>query len=138
MLSINIAASLTGIGSFFAHFAASIVLLIIFSFIYVMVTPYREIELIGQGNTAAACSYSGALMGFVIPMASAIAHSVGLVDMIVWGIVALVVQLITFFVVRLLFPAIVADIPANQVSKGIFLGAVSIAVGILNAAAMTY
>jgi putative membrane protein len=70
-------------------------------------------------------------------MASVIAHSAGLIDMILWGVIALTVQILTFFVVRILFPAIVADIPAGQVSKGVFLGAVSLVVGILNAAAMS-
>jgi putative membrane protein len=61
-----------------------------------------------------------------------------LADMVLWGIVALVVQILTFLMVRMIFPNLVADIPANKVSKGIFLGAVSIAVGILNAACMIY
>jgi len=137
MFSYNIAASLSGIGPFLTHFGASIVLLVLFSFLYTMITPYREFELIGQGNIAAACSFIGALTGFAIPLASAVIHSVSLIDMIIWGGVALVIQIITFFVVRLVFPAIVSDIPANQISKGIFLGVVSLVVGILNAAAMS-
>ena len=57
--------------------------------------------------------------------------------MIIWGIIALVVQVLTFYAVQKIFPGIVADIPANQVSKGVFLGIVSLAAGILNAACMT-
>jgi putative membrane protein len=137
MFSCDIAASLSGLGPFLTHFITSIVLLILFAFLYAMVTPYREFKLIGQGNIAAACSYIGALMGFAIPLASAVIHSACLIDMVVWGVIALMIQIITFFVVRLVFPTLVSDIPANQVSKGIFLGVVSFVAGILNAAAMS-
>jgi putative membrane protein len=134
----KIIASFLGLGAFGAYFAASIGMLLLFAMIYVRVTPYHELNLIREGNTAAACSYSGALLGFIIPLASAVAHSVGIADMIVWGCVALVVQITTFFVVRMLFPSIVQDIPNNQAAKGIFLGVMSLAVGIINAACMTY
>jgi putative membrane protein len=133
----KVATSVSGLAGFVSYFATAIVLCIFFAKVYEQVTPYREFDLIRQGNTAAACSFGGALLGFAVPLASAIAHSAGLLDMVIWGIIALVVQILTFFVVRKIFPGIVADIPANQVSKGVFLGIVSLAAGILNAACMT-
>lgn len=134
----DLANNLSGLTSFAAYFGSSLLLLVVFAFIYSHVTPYREFTLIAAGNDAAAYSLAGALVGFALPLASAVSHSVGLGDMLIWGLIALLVQILTFLVVRLIFPKIVADIPANQISKGIFLGAVSIAVGILNAACMTY
>lgn len=129
--------SLSGLGSFAAYFVIAVLLLIIFAKIYSRVTPYKEFQLIGGGNTAAACSMGGAILGFAIPLASVIAHSAGLVDMVLWGIIALFVQLGAFMVVRVIFPTIASDIPHNELSKGVFLGIVSLAVGILNAACMT-
>lgn len=137
MFITKVVTSFSGLAGFVAYFAAAIVLLICFAKIYERVTPYREFELIREGNTAAAFSFGGALLGFAIPLSSAIAHSQGLIDMIIWGSIALFVQLFTFFIVRKIFPGIVADIPANQLSKGVFLGMVSLTVGILNAACMT-
>lgn len=134
----DLANNLCGLTSFAAYFGSSILLLVVFAFIYSHVTPYREFSLIAAGNDAAAYSLAGALVGFALPLASAVSHSVGLGDMLIWGLIALLVQILTFLVVRVIFPKIVADIPANQISKGVFLGAVSIAVGILNAACMTY
>jgi putative membrane protein len=134
----KIVSSLLGLSAFGVYFGVCIGLLALFAFLYAMITPYHELSLIREGNTAAACSYSGALLGFIIPLASAVTHSVGLLDMIIWGIVALIVQVATFFIVRLIFPSIVQDIPHNQVAKGIFLGVVSLTVGIINAACMTY
>ncbi|MFA7348016.1 MAG: DUF350 domain-containing protein [Desulfurivibrionaceae bacterium] len=134
----DLANNLPGLANFAVYFGISVLLLVAFAVLYSRVTPYREFTLIADGNEAAAYSFTGALIGFALPLGSAIAHSVALADMVLWGIVALVVQILTFLMVRVIFPNLVADIPANKVSKGIFLGAVSIAVGILNAACMTY
>ena len=134
----KIVSSLLGLGAFGAYFGISIGLLMVFAMLYALITPYPELSLIREGNMAAACSYSGALLGFVIPLASAVTHSVSLTDMIVWGFVALVVQAAAFLVVKLIFPSIIQDIPHNQTAKGLFLGVVSLAVGIVNAACMTY
>lgn len=138
MIAEKFITSVSGLLDFALYFGSSVILVILFLAVYVRVTPYREFKLISEGNLAAAYSFSGALLGFAIPLASAVAHSVGLIDMIIWGMVAMFVQIITFFVVKTIFPSIVSDIPSNQVSKGLFLGVVSLAVGILNAACITY
>lgn len=130
--------SLSGLPAFISYFATAIGLLALFLTIYLFITPYREIALIRAGNTAAAASLSGALLGFVLPLSSAIAHSVSLLDMAIWGLIALIVQLLAYLAARLLLPGLAADIPAGQVAAGILTGALSLAVGILNAACMTY
>jgi len=130
--------SLAGLPAFLSYFAAAIGLLALFLLIYVLMTPYREITLIRQGNTAAAASLSGAVLGFVLPLASAIAHSVGLADMAIWGLVALIIQLLVYLAARLLLPDLARDVPAGKVATGVFLGALSLAIGMLNAACMTY
>lgn len=56
--------------------------------IYIRFTPYDEIGLIREGNLAAAVSLTGALIGFAIPVAIVIAHSVNLVDMAAWALMA--------------------------------------------------
>ncbi|GGC72586.1 DUF350 domain-containing protein [Undibacterium terreum] len=129
---------LSGLPAFISHFGAAILLLAVFIVIYIWITPYREINLIRGGNTAAAASLSGSILGYCIALASAIANSVNLVDMLCWGAIALVVQLLAFFVVRLLLPGIVSDIPDNKAASGIFLGAMSLGLGLINAACMTY
>ncbi|OQX08468.1 MAG: hypothetical protein BWK76_23565 [Desulfobulbaceae bacterium A2] len=129
--------SLASLGGFGGYFVASVALVLLFACVYALVTPYRELALIREGNSAAAASYSGALLGFIIPLASAVSHSVAFIDMVLWGLVALVVQVAAFGVIRLVFPSIVQDIPNNQTAKGVFLGAVAVGIGILNAACMT-
>jgi putative membrane protein len=130
--------SLGGIDNFLAYFGMALVLLALFVAVYVRVTPHREIALIRQGNLAASLSLSGAMLGFVIPLSSAITHSVAWWDMLLWGAIALVVQVLAYLVVRLAVPTLSADIAAGRTAQGLFLGVLSLAVGILNAASMTF
>ena len=123
---------------FAAYLAVSVALLAAFVAIYIRVTPYREIALIREGNMAAAFSLSGSVLGFVLPLTAAIRHSVSLGDMAIWGLIAMVVQIAAFVVARLVIPSIVTDIPAGKQAQGFFLGALALAVGMLNAACMSY
>ncbi|MBS1224962.1 MAG: hypothetical protein H6R24_1640 [Proteobacteria bacterium] len=130
--------SLAGLPSFLFYFATAIGLLVLFVAAYIFITPYQEIALIRAGNAAAAAGLGGAILGFVLPLASAIAHSVSLLDMAVWGLVALLIQLLAYGVSRLLLPNLARNIPAGHIASGVFVGILSLAIGILNAACMTY
>ncbi|CBL45110.1 Predicted membrane protein [gamma proteobacterium HdN1] len=129
---------LESLPNFLIYFLASISLLAIFITIYVRVTPYRELRLIRAGNTAASLSLLGALGGFALPLASAISHSTSFFDMLAWGGVALVVQVGLYKVLVGFMPEIAQGIPQGHVAHGVFLGGVSVVVGLLNAACMTY
>jgi len=130
--------SIGGLPAFLIYLVTSLALLALFLLIYIWVTPYRELTLIREGNVAAAASLSGTIIGFVIPLAHAIAQSVNLADMALWGVIALVVQLLVFFAMTRLVPGLARDIPAGKLAPGILLGALSLGTGILNAACMTY
>lgn len=127
-----------GLLAFASHFGSSLAFLFIFIALYVRITPYKEITLIREGNTAAAASLSGAVLGYCIALASSIAHSIDLLDMLIWGSIGLVVQILAFFTTRLMLPDLIHDVPNNKLASGIFLGAISLGMGILNAACQTY
>jgi putative membrane protein len=127
-----------GLPAFISHFFAAVLLLAVFITIYVRITPYREITLIREGNVAAAASLSGAFIGYTLALASAISNSLGLIDMLIWGGIALIVQLLAFTVCRFVLPELISDIPQNKLASGVFLGGVSISLGLLNAACLTY
>ena len=130
--------SLSGFDEFLVYFGLSIAFVAIFLFIYIKVTPYHELKLIREGNVAAAASLSGALIGFSLPLASATIHSVHPWDMMLWALIAMVVQLLVYVVVRATMVNVARRIPQGEVAAGVFLGAMSLVAGILNAACMTY
>jgi putative membrane protein len=130
--------SFAGFDDFLLYLGVAVVMLGFFIAVYVKITPYKEIELIRAGNMAASFSLSGSIIGFVIPLASAVEHSVNMVDMVLWALIAMAVQLLTFVAVKITIPNIASDVPAGHTAQGFFLGAVSLGVGILNAACMSY
>lgn len=130
--------SLQGLDEFLVYFTMCIGFVLVFLTIYVHITPYREIALIREGNAAAAASLSGTLIGFVLPLAAAVEHSVNPFDLAIWATIALVVQLLVYLATRVVLPDIGRDIPAGKVASGVFLGALSAGAGILNAASMSY
>lgn len=134
----DITASLAGLPAFLAYFGVAIGLLVLFCAIYVHLTPHREFALIRENKPAAALAFGGSLLGFCLPLHAAITHSVGLADCAIWGGAALVVQLAVFLVLRLFLPNLPARIEANETAAGGFVAAVSVGVGLLNAASMSY
>jgi len=81
------AATLPG---FLAYFVAGVALLAGAMAVYLRVTPHAEIAMIRAGNAGAAIAFGGAMLGFSLPIASAFAHSINIVDAAVWALVALV------------------------------------------------
>ena len=130
--------SFAGLDNFAVYLVVSLAYLAVFIALYIRVTPFREFQLIREGNTAASFSLSGSILGFVVPLCSAVQHSVSLVDMAIWGLIAMLVQIAAFVAVKLMLPSITQDIPANKGAQGFFLGCMSLAVGVLNAACMSY
>lgn len=129
---------LNGLLNFALYFGLSLVALLLFKFFYTLFTPYDEWALVKNQNSAAACALSGAVIGFSIALASAASNSVSLMDFAVWAVVALIAQIIAYLIVRMFMPLISQRIQDNETPAGIVLGAVSIAIGILNAASLTY
>lgn len=119
--------------AFAGYFATAAVLLAVFLALYLYVTPYDELALIREGNVAAAVSLAGAMIGYALPIAVAVAVSHSLAVMAGWGVVACIVQLLAYVVARLAQPQINQAIPQGKVASGIFLASLSFAVGILNA-----
>ena len=129
--------SLIGLPWFLAYLGTAVVLTLVFCVIYTWVTPHAEITLIRGNNSAAAMAFAGSLIGFCMPLASAIANSVALVDFAVWGVIAIIVQIVIFYLVRLPIPKISERIENGEMASGLWLGAASLAGGLLNAASMT-
>jgi putative membrane protein len=121
---------------FLGYFGIAAVMAVAFIALYVLITPHKELTLIKGGNNAAATQLVGSFLGFAIPMGVVISHSVNILDMLLWGVVVLIVQLVTFFILAKLFPEIEKRIEDNCVASGVFVGGVSLGIGILQAACM--
>ncbi len=121
---------------FLCYFGVSILLFAAFLAAHTLVTHIHEWDLIRAGNTAAALSLGGAMIGFALPLASAVNHSAGLADMVVTAVVASAVQLLCFVAMRLLRRDASAALVRGDMAEGILLAAVSVVLGMLNAACL--
>ena len=131
---------LTAIINFIVYFGLSMLFLVAFKFVYTLVTPHDEWQLIKEEKSnAAAIGFGGAILGFALALASAANNSVSLIDFATWGGIALAAQCLAFALVRFVFmPRIVERIEDNETSAGIMLGVMNVAIGVLNAACMSY
>jgi putative membrane protein len=129
-----------GVGalSFALAFIAAGGFTLIFKAIYQVITPHNEGALIKAGNSAAAVALGGAVLGYVIPLASALAHTETLPEFVAWAALAGVIQIAAFWIVRrLALPDVSARIERGEMSAALYMLMISLAVGILNAACMT-
>ena len=123
---------------FLLYFGMAAIVLVIFKFVYQLVTPYNEMKLIRDGCIPAAVTLSAAMIGFAIPVAKSVSQATTPVEFLAWALLAGLLQIVAFAVVRgLLVKDLAARIERGEMSVAIYLGAVSIAVGLLNAASMT-
>ena len=128
--------SLNGLLPFLIYFCVASVLVTAYLFVYTWITPHDEFALIRSNVPGAAISLGLSIIGFALPMTSSIAHSDGVVDMAVWGVVALIVQVASYYVARIPMPDLSSRIAAGELGPAIWLGAVSVTAGLLNAASM--
>jgi putative membrane protein len=132
-ISLNPAAVL----GFISYILGAAVLFALFQFIYTRITPHKEFELIRSGNVAAAIALGGAIIGFAIPASNVIAYSISLLDFVVWAVIAAFVQLLAFLMTSLVLKGTSERIKKGEIAAGIYVAAVAISVGMLNAACMT-
>ena len=128
--------ALSTLPNFLVYFVVSGGLTALFVVLYANLTSQHDIRLIRAGNSAAAIVLVGALIGFVVPLASVIAHSAAIIELVAWGIVALVVQLAGFVVARLVLPHLPRAIEEGNIADAVLLAGISLSLGILNAACM--
>jgi putative membrane protein len=125
-----------GLPMLLSQFGVCLALLVVGLLVYMAVTPFRERELLRSGNAAAATVLGGALLALAIPLAALLATTAALLDLVVWGVVAVILQLVTVIVVSRLLRGMRGMIEAGQVAAAIPLVAAQLSIGLLNAAAM--
>jgi putative membrane protein len=128
---------LAGIPFLLSHFGVTILMLLIGVFAYMWITSHDERTLIREGNTAAAVSLAGAILGLAIPLAFCMANSVNVYDIVIWGILTLVIQLATFKIIDIWLRDLSKRIEDGEVGTAILLVSVKLAVASINAAAIS-
>lgn len=104
--------------------------------VYVKLTPHKEIELIQDGNIAAAISFSGLVIGLALPLAACLVMKIGLIDVLIWGVVSTLFQLFLFRLADIIFAGMPQRITEGEVAAATVLVAFKLAGSIILAFAI--
>lgn len=135
MESIFLALS-SGLPVLLLHLAVTTALLAAGVFCYMATTPFHEMELVRKGNTAAGLLIMGAILALAIPQAATLASSRSVADVLVWGVVALVLQIVAFAVASRLIRGLREMIEAGNVAAACLVVGIQLSLALLNAAGM--
>ncbi|MDR3416910.1 MAG: DUF350 domain-containing protein [Nevskia sp.] len=128
---------LTALGGFAIWLGLSLALSAVYLLVYMWITPQHELKLIREGNISAAVCLSGTLLGYALPLASAMVHGANLYDFVSWAVVAMLVQLAVYLLLRLGYRDLTHDIVEDRVSVAVMVAGLTVTTGILNAAALS-
>ncbi|MGE0724510.1 MAG: DUF350 domain-containing protein [Alphaproteobacteria bacterium] len=127
---------MTSLPIFLAHVGTTLAILVIGILLYEAITPYRELQLIRTGNTAAGIALGGAVVGLALPLAACMARSVAVWDIIVWGVVAVLLQLVAFAAVAITVRRLPDAIAKGEEGAAWLLASFHLAFALINAAAI--
>ncbi|MES2676901.1 MAG: DUF350 domain-containing protein [Pseudomonadota bacterium] len=88
---------ISGIPYFLSFLLTALAIVFLGVWVYSRITPYDELELIKKRNISASISLSATIIGITLPIAFCLASSVNIYDLIIWGFVSLIVQILMFF-----------------------------------------
>ncbi|MFC3071218.1 DUF350 domain-containing protein [Phenylobacterium soli] len=126
----------TGFPVTLLHVTVTLALLFAGSGVYIMLTPHKEVSLVREGNLAAAVSLAGILLGLAIPLAASMKASTSLIDLTLWGVATLVVQLLISRLTDLVLHGLPRRIQDGEVAAATLLAAVKVATGLVLGAAV--
>lgn len=129
--------SLAGLPAFLAYFCVSAIAVVLYLLAYTWITPHNEFELIRKNVPGAAIALGLSLLGFSLPVASAVAHAADIFDCAIWSVIGLAVQIVAYYVARIPISDLSQRIAAGELGAAIWLGLASMTAGVLSAASMT-
>jgi putative membrane protein len=126
----------TGFPEFMLHAGVTLSLLIAGCVVHVLLTPMAEIRLIREGNVSAGVSLGAVIIGLAIPMGACLATAVSVYDILIWGAVAILLQLLAFRAADLILRDLPRRIERDETGAALVLAAVKIAAAIVMASAL--
>ncbi len=126
-----LSAFVAGFPDFIIQLAVALGLFVASLIIYVIMTPHKELALIRAGNPSAALAFAGVVVGLAIPLGSCLAYAFGLWDLVIWGIVTLLLQLLAFRFADMFLRGLPRRIAEGDVAAAVFLMSVKIGIALI-------
>lgn len=126
----------TGFPLTLLHGGITVALLLVGAWLYALLTPYRDLQLIREGNTAAAVSLGGMVVGLALPLSVSLAASASELEMLIWGVAIIAVQLLVFRLTDIVLRGLPKRIQAGEMAAATFLASIKLATAVVLAAAV--
>ncbi len=130
-ITADINAFVAGFPDFIVQLAVAIGLFIASLIIYVLMTPHKELALIRAGNPSASLAFGGVVVGLAIPLGSCLEHAFSVFDLLIWGIVTLLIQLLAFRFADIFLRGLPRRIAEGDVAAAVFLMSVKIGLALI-------
>lgn len=127
----------TGFPVLMLHLLVTLAMLAGGVWLYTVITPHKDFTLVRDGNLAAAISLTGAILGLAIPLAFCMASSVSVGEIVIWGLLAVLVQILAFTLADLLLRDLSARIEGGEMAPAVLLAGIKLSVAAINAAAIS-
>jgi putative membrane protein len=132
-----VTAFVAGFPDFLIQLGAALGLFIVSLILYVLMTPHKELALIRAGNPSASLAFGGVVVGLAIPLGACLEHAFGLLDLIIWGVVTLLIQLIAFRATDIFLRGLPRRIAEGDVAAAIFLMSMKIGIALILSGAVS-
>jgi putative membrane protein len=104
--------------------------------VHSLLTPHKEIGLIREGNSAAAVSFAGVILGLALPLGRSLQASTSVIETVIWGLAISVVGLLIFRVIDILLRGLPQRVQEGDVAAGALLTTAKLAAAIVLSAAV--
>ncbi|CAN5319694.1 DUF350 domain-containing protein [soil metagenome] len=102
-----------------------------------LLSPYKEVDHIREGNAAAAVSFGGVVLGLALPLSRSLTASTSAIETAIWGVAATVVTLLLFRVIDMLLKGLPQRVQEGEVSAAALVVAAKLAVALVLGAAFS-
>lgn len=112
------------------NFSVAVLSLVIFLWIFEIITPYRNWEEIKKGNIAVALATGGKLFGVSNILHYSIMHNDGILFMLLWGFYGFVLLILSYLIFEFLTPMFKVDEEISKDNRAVGIISFIISVGI--------
>jgi len=132
----SISSFVAGFPDFLIQLGIALGLYIASLFVYVIMTPHKELALIRAGNPSAALAFGGVVVGLAIPLGACLTYALGIMDVLIWGIVTLLLQILAFRFADIFLRGLPRRIAEGDVAAAVFLMSIKIGLALIIAGAI--
>ena len=135
--SVVLEAFTNGFPVLISHFVVAVLILLSGVFIYVKTSAWNDLELIRSGNLSASISLGGAFISLSIPLSASLTASLSVPSIIIWGVTAVIIQLICDRLASLVIGDLSSRIEKNDISAAVFVLGIKLSVAMINSAVIS-